>query len=83
MGADLAAVLVAGAVAENGNIPTATFSIGGADGRTNSLGAIGGLLGTETGLDGHGRVNEGDASATRYVFYICFNPTSLTNRGQV
>lgn len=32
---------------------------------TNSLGKLGGLLGTETGLDGHGRVNEGDASATR------------------
>jgi hypothetical protein len=26
---------------------------------------LGGVLGTETGLDGHGRVNEGDASATR------------------
>jgi hypothetical protein len=65
MGADLAAVLVAGAVALNGDIQTLTFSLGGADARTNSLGKLGGLLGTETGLDGHGRVNEGDASATR------------------
>lgn len=32
---------------------------------TNSLGKLGGILGTETGLDGHGRVNEGDASVTR------------------
>lgn len=34
MGADLAAVLVAGAVGLNGDIPTLTFSIGGADART-------------------------------------------------
>ncbi|EIM92463.1 APO9/CPO9 [Stereum hirsutum FP-91666 SS1] len=71
MGADLAAVLVGGAVALNGDITTLTFSLGGADARTNSLGKLGGLLGTETGLDGHGRVNEGDASATRCDFYLC------------
>lgn len=33
MGADLAAVLVGGAVALNGDITTLTFSIGGADAR--------------------------------------------------
>lgn len=71
MGADLAAVLVAGAVGLNGDIPTLRFSLGGADARTNSLGRLGGLLGTQTGLDGHGRVNEGDASATRCDFYVC------------
>jgi hypothetical protein len=67
MGADVAAFLVAGAIALDGDIPTLTFSIGGADARTNSLGKLGGLLGTETGLDGHSRFNEGDASATRWV----------------
>jgi hypothetical protein len=41
------------------------FSIGGADARTNSLGVIGGALGTETGLSGHLRFKEGDASGTR------------------
>jgi hypothetical protein len=71
MGADLASVLVAGAVGENGDIPSLRFSLGGADARTNSLGKLGGALGTETGLDGHHRVNEGDASATRCDFYKC------------
>lgn len=37
MGADLAAVLVAGAVALNGDITTLTFSIGGADAREHHL----------------------------------------------
>jgi hypothetical protein len=41
------------------------YSIGGADARTNSLGVIGGALGTETGLSGHLRFKEGDASGTR------------------
>ncbi|EJD34905.1 heme-thiolate peroxidase [Auricularia subglabra TFB-10046 SS5] len=71
MAVDLSTALTAGALALNGDIPTLTFSIGGADPRTNSLGMLGGLLGTETGLDGHGRVNEGDASASRCDFYLC------------
>jgi hypothetical protein len=71
MAADLAWLLVAGAVAENGDIPSLSFSLGGADARTNSLSKLGGALGTETGLDGHSRVNEGDDSATRCDFYKC------------
>ena len=48
-----------------------TYSIGGADARTNSLGIVGGSLGTETGLSGHLRFKEGDASGTRCDFYLC------------
>jgi len=50
-----------------GDIPTMTYSIGGADARTNSAGAIGGALGTETGLSGHLRFKECDSSGTRYA----------------
>ncbi|EIN06351.1 hypothetical protein PUNSTDRAFT_145605 [Punctularia strigosozonata HHB-11173 SS5] len=73
MGVDVAAFLLAGSVALDGDIPTLRFSIGGADGRTNSLGKLGGLLGTETGLDGHGRFNEGDLipHSARCDFYLC------------
>ena len=48
-----------------------TYSIGGADARTNPLGVVGGSLGTETGLSGHLRFKEGDASGTRCDFYLC------------
>jgi hypothetical protein len=53
MGADLTAFLAGGSVLLAGDIPTMTYSIGGADARTNSLGVVGGALGTETGLSGH------------------------------
>jgi hypothetical protein len=53
MGADLTAFLAGGSVLLAGDIPSMTYSIGGADARTNSLGVLGGALGTETGLSGH------------------------------
>jgi hypothetical protein len=53
MGADLTTFLAGGSVLFAGDIPTLTYSIGGADKRTNSLGQLGGALGTETGLSGH------------------------------
>ena len=71
MGADLAAFLAGGSVLFAGDIPSMTYSIGGADARTNSLGVVGGSLGTETGLSGHLRFKEGDASGTRCDFYLC------------
>lgn len=71
MGADLSAFLAAGSVLFAGDIPSMTYSIGGADARTNSLGVVGGSLGTETGLSGHLRFKEGDASGTRCDFYLC------------
>lgn len=71
MGADLTAFLAGGSVLFAGDIPSMTFSIGGADARTNSLGIVGGALGTETGLSGHLRFKEGDASGTRCDFYLC------------
>jgi hypothetical protein len=67
MGADLSAFLAGGSVVFAGDIPTMRFSIGGADARTNSLGPLGAALGTETGLSGHLRFKEGDASGTRSV----------------
>lgn len=71
MGADLAAFLAGGSVLFAGDLPSMTYSIGGADARTNSLGIVGGSLGTETGLSGHLRFKEGDASGTRCDFYLC------------
>lgn len=71
MGADLAGFLAGGSVLFAGDIPSMTYSIGGADARTNSLGVVGGSLGTETGLSGHLRFKEGDASGTRCDFYLC------------
>jgi hypothetical protein len=67
MGADLTAFLAGGSVLFAGDIPTMRYSIGGSDSRTNSLGALGAALGTETGLSGHLRFKEGDASGTRSV----------------
>jgi hypothetical protein len=69
MGADLAAFLAGGSVVFAGDIPTMTYSIGGSDARTNSLGSFGAVLGTETGLSGHLRFKEGDASGTRSVAF--------------
>ncbi|KAK6001632.1 hypothetical protein QM012_002122 [Aureobasidium pullulans] len=71
MGADLATFLAGGSVLFAGDVPTMQYSIGGADARTNSLGSLGGALGTETGLSGHLRFKEGDASGTRCDFYLC------------
>ena len=71
MGADLSAFLAGGSVLFAGDIASMTYSIGGADARTNSLGVVGGSLGTETGLSGHLRFKEGDASGTRCDFYLC------------
>jgi len=53
-----------------GDIASTKYSIGGADARTNSLGVVGGALGTQTGLSGHLRFKEGDASGTREDFYL-------------
>ncbi|THW15839.1 Cloroperoxidase [Aureobasidium pullulans] len=50
MGADLTTFLAEGSVLFAGDIPTMRYSIGGADKRTNSAGALGSALGTETGL---------------------------------
>ncbi|KEQ73138.1 Cloroperoxidase, partial [Aureobasidium namibiae CBS 147.97] len=71
MGADLTTFLAGGSVLFAGDIPSMRYSIGGADSRTNSAGALGSALGTETGLSGHLRFKEGDASGTRCDFYLC------------
>ena len=70
MGADLSAFLAGGSLIFAGDIPSMTYSIGGADARTNSLGPLGAALGTETGLSGHLRFKEGDASGTRLVSFL-------------
>ncbi|KAF1831238.1 Cloroperoxidase, partial [Decorospora gaudefroyi] len=71
MGADLAAFLAGGSLVFAGDIPSMRYSIGGSDSRTNSLGFLGAALGTQTGLSGHLRFKEGDASGTRCDFYLC------------
>jgi hypothetical protein len=71
MGVEIASILVAGNVGMNGDTPSLRFSLGGADARTNSLGKLGGALGTQTGLDGHHGVVESDGSPTRCDFYKC------------
>ena len=81
MGADLAAFLAGGSVVFAGDIPSMLYSIGGADARTNSLGVVGGSLGTETGLSGHLRFKEGDASGTRCDFYLCNGDNHNLNPG--
>jgi hypothetical protein len=68
MGVELASVLLAAAISNSGDIPSLRFSLGGADARTNSLGKLGGSLGTASGSD---RSIEGDVSATRCDFYKC------------
>jgi hypothetical protein len=65
MGADLSAFLAGGSLIFASDIPTMTYSIGDAGARTNSLGPLGAALGTQTGLSGHLRFKEGDASSTR------------------
>lgn len=71
MGADLTAFLAGGSILFAGDIPSLTYSIGGADNRTKSGGKLGAALGTETGLSGHLRFKEDDASGTRCDFYVC------------
>lgn len=53
MGADFTVFLVGGSFLFAADIPSTTYSIGGADARTNSLGIVDGSLGTESGLSGH------------------------------
>jgi hypothetical protein len=77
MGADLSAFLAGGSLIFAGDIPSMRYSIGGSDSRVNSLGLLGSRLGTATGLSGHLRFKEGDASGTRFVFsshphLLCF-----------
>jgi hypothetical protein len=80
MGADLTAFLAGGSVLFAGDIPTMKYSIGGSDSRTNSAGALGAALGTETGLSGHLRFKEGDASGTRLVKFALITLSKLTSR---
>ncbi|RAR12511.1 aromatic peroxygenase [Stemphylium lycopersici] len=71
MGADLSALLATGGALDGGDILSTKMSIGGPDSRVGVLnGALNALLGTPSGIAGHGKFNEGDASATRLDFYI-------------
>ncbi|RMZ66241.1 aromatic peroxygenase [Pyrenophora seminiperda CCB06] len=71
MGADLSALLAVGGVLDGGDILSTKMSIGGPDARVGLLnGALNSLLGTPSGIAGHGKFNEGDASATRLDFYL-------------
>jgi hypothetical protein len=71
MGADLSALLATGGALDGGDIISTKMSIGGPDPRVGVLnGALNSLLGTPSGIAGHGKFNEGDASATRLDFYL-------------
>ncbi|KAI8934118.1 hypothetical protein NX059_008877 [Plenodomus lindquistii] len=71
MGADLGALLATGGAIDGGDVSSTKMSIGGPDSRVGVLnGALNSVLGTPSGISGHGKFNEGDASATRLDFYI-------------
>jgi hypothetical protein len=71
MGADLSALLATGGAIDGGDIISTKMSIGGPDSRVGVLnGALNSVLGTPSGISGHGKFNEGDASATREDFYL-------------
>ncbi|KKY15309.1 hypothetical protein UCDDS831_g07699 [Diplodia seriata] len=81
MEADLSALLAVGGDIDGGDILSQKMSIGGPDDRVGLLnGALNDIFGTPSGISGHGKFNEGDASATREDFYlngdnISFQPT--------
>ncbi|KAJ0107209.1 hypothetical protein J7T55_007579 [Diaporthe amygdali] len=71
MGADLSTLLATGGALDGGDILSQKMSIGGPDNRVGLLnGALNGIFGTPSGIAGHGKFNEGDASATRNDFYL-------------
>lgn len=71
MGADLSNLLAVGGAVDGGDIISQKMSIGGPDSRVGVLnGALNSVLGTPSGISGHGKFNEGDASATRLDFYL-------------
>jgi hypothetical protein len=71
MGADLSALLAVGGVVDRGNSLSTNMSIGSPDLRVGvPNGALNALLGTTSRIAGHGKFNEGDASATRLDFYL-------------
>ncbi|KAI3321888.1 hypothetical protein HD806DRAFT_502226 [Xylariaceae sp. AK1471] len=71
MGADLSSLLSTGGALDGGDILSQKMSIGGPDDRVGLLGgALNAIFGTPSGISGHGKFNEGDASATREDFYV-------------
>ncbi|KAF4974223.1 hypothetical protein FZEAL_8861 [Fusarium zealandicum] len=71
MGADLSALLATGGAIDGGDILSQKMSIGGPDKRVGLLnGALNKIFGTPSGISGHGKFNEGDASATREDFFL-------------
>ncbi|KAJ4299772.1 hypothetical protein N0V90_005018 [Kalmusia sp. IMI 367209] len=71
MGADLSSLLATGGALDGGDIISQKMSIGGPDNRVGVLnGNLNKVLGTPSGIAGHGKFNEGDASATREDFYL-------------
>ncbi|ROW15066.1 hypothetical protein VPNG_03456 [Cytospora leucostoma] len=71
MEADLGNLLAVGGDIDGGDILSEKMSIGGPDNRVGVLnGALNSIFGTPSGISGHGKFNEGDASATREDFYI-------------
>ncbi|KAI0145131.1 hypothetical protein GGR57DRAFT_322299 [Xylariaceae sp. FL1272] len=71
MGDDLSTLLATGGALDGGDILSQKMSIGGPDDRVGLLGgSLNKIFGTPSGISGHGKFNEGDASATREDFYI-------------
>lgn len=71
MGADLSSLLAVGGALDGGDVLSQKMSIGGPDDRVGLLnGALNKIFGKPSGISGHGKFNEGDASATREDFYL-------------
>lgn len=71
MEADLSNLLAVGGALDGGDIISEEMSIGGPDDRVGVLdGTLNSIFGTPSGISGHGKFNEGDASATREDFYL-------------
>ncbi|KAF2837283.1 hypothetical protein M501DRAFT_938097 [Patellaria atrata CBS 101060] len=71
MGVDLSTLLATGGAIDGGDIFSQKMSIGGRDDRVGLLsGELNAIFGTPSGIAGHGKFNEGDASATRNDFYL-------------
>ncbi|KAH7114252.1 hypothetical protein B0J11DRAFT_584685 [Dendryphion nanum] len=71
MGTELGNLLSIGGALDGGDIVSQKMSIGGRDDRVGLLnGALNDIFGTPSGISGHGKFNEGDASATRLDFYL-------------
>jgi hypothetical protein len=71
MGSDLTSLLATGGATDGGDITSQKMRVDGPNPRVGILnGALNSIFGTHSGIAGHGKFNEGDASATQLDFYL-------------